>query len=356
MAFKQYTKCIAAADWNPNRVAVILGYGALAGSTALGIVALSGRWDCWPLVPQIAAIAMVVGYCENWLYARLICLGGDVDCIGVIVSISPPSPDLIFSSGSNVFDLDWDTDYSINLLLQNTPFGTLQSPAATMPPFAEQIAPYGNLIAAQPGVTAIGRETPGHTAFDEATGATSAILHAEFEGAGNYTLLQGADAALGLAIAALFACILLPFPISLIVALLSLLVLILGALLANNDFGSPSDVDVPELHTNTDANGGLGAGADVLYVQGTWVYDTLHEGWNEIHPIKIAMKVGCWKGDWSDTACEDQNTTTPPDIILRVRKGFQVAQAEETIANQARPEHQWRLHPDLDGCARDVIL
>lgn len=47
--------------------------------------------------------------------------------------------------------------------------------------------------------------------------------------------------------------------------------------------------------------------------------------------------------------------TMPPDIILRVRKGFQVAQTA-TIANQAQPEHQWHLHPELDGCAREIIL
>jgi hypothetical protein len=351
MAFKQFTRCIEAAKFNPNRVGVIIGYGAIAGGTALGIVALSGRWDCWPLIAEITAMAMVVGYCENWLFARLICLGGDVDCIAVIASISPPSPDLIFSSGDDVFDLDWDTDYSINLLLENCEFGISQADA-------EQTLPYGNLIAPQAAVTNIGLETPGHKAFDEASGTTSAILHAEFEGAGNHTLLQAADAALGLAIAALFACIILPFPVGLILGLLSLLALILGALLGNNDFGSPSDAGGGELHTNTiDPDSGQAVGADVLYVQGTWVYDTLHEGWNEIHPIKVCTKIGCWKGDWGDIKCGEEGDPAPPDIILlRVRKGFQEAQAPETLANQALPENQWRFHPDLDGCASDIIV
>lgn len=349
MAFQQYTRCIAANDWPPNRVAVILGYGAIAGATATGIIAVSGRWDCWPIILQITAFAMVVGYCENWLYQRLICLGGDVDCIGAIVSISPPSPDLVFSSGSDVFDLDWDTDYSINLLMQNTPYGTEQAAA-------ELIAPYGHLIAPHADVTAIGRQTPGHNATDDATGKTCAILHAEFEGAGNYNLMQAADAALWVSIAALFACILLPFPASLIIAALAWLIMILGAILANNDVGSPSDVDVPELHTNTEDNNDLGAGADVLYVQGSWVYDTLHEGWNEIHPIKVAMKVGCWKGDWNDISCNPEDTPTPPDVILRVRHGFQVAKLPETLANQSLPEHQWQIHPALDGCSRGIIL
>ena len=341
MAFKQYTKCIEPSKYKPNRIAIILGYGAVAGSTATGMISLSGRWDCWPIVPEIIGMAMVVGYCENWLYARLLCLGGDVDCVGAIVSIEPPSADLIFSSGDDVFDLDWDTDYSINLLLENCEFGISQADA-------EKKDPYGYLLAPQNTVTAIGLKTPGYTAEDKkGTMLKSAVLHAEFEGAGNYILLQAADAALGLAFGALLACFLLPFPLSLISALLPLLVLIIGALFGNYSSGSPSDVGVEgELEGNSENNNGMGFGADIVYVQGTWVYDPLHEGWNEIHPIKICTKVGKWDGSWS----------TSPDVILRIKKAFEVAQADETRINQARPEHQWQLHPVLDGCASDIIL
>ena len=204
-----------------------------------------------------------------------------------------------------------------------------------------------------------GRQTPGHSARDDATGTESAILHAEFEGAGNHVLLQAANAAMGIAWAALVAC-LIPFPLSqaiaLFLALVAALLMVVGAVVGNTDAGSPSGVGVPELHGNTDAKGGLGAGADVLYVQGAWVYDTLHEGWNEIHPIKVAMKVGCWKGDWTDFECGEGGNPPPPDVILRVRKQFEAARADATLANQARPEHQWHIHPDLDGCTSDVIV
>lgn len=350
MAFKQFTRCIAPADYNPNRVAVILGYSALAASVAFGMVMLSGAFYCRWIIAEIALMAGVLGYCENWLYGRLICLGGDVDCIGVIVSVSPPSPDFIFSSAPDkILDLDWDTDFSINLLLQNCPFDIKQA-------VAEQTPPFGHLIAPQPAITAIGKATAGHPAFDEASGTTSAALHAEFEGAGNDTLRKGAEAGLGLAIAALLACIALPFPAGLILAVLAAMALFLGATAGNNDFGSPSDVDVGELHTNTvDPETGQAVGADVLFVQGTWVYDSLHEGWNEIHPIKVCTKIGCWKGDWTDFTCGEEGGP-PPDIILRLRRGFQVAQAEVTLENQKLPENQWQVHPDLDGCFRDIIL
>jgi hypothetical protein len=334
MAFKQYTQCIPPSEHIEfNRAVVVAAQGILVGSTALAALLAAGMWGpCALIVLEITAVAMLVAYCRNWLYHRLLCLGGDRDCIAVIVSISPPDPAL--------FDLDWDTDYSINLLLENNEFGALQAQV-------EQSSPYGFLIAPQASVTAIGRATQGHTAYDEATKSTSAVLHAEFEGAGNYYLLLGAEAALGLSIAALIACMYAPYPVGVVLAVLALLAVLLGMLIGNNtSAGSPSDVNAGELHTNTDDNGGQGAGADVLYIQGTWVYDPLHEGWNEIHPIKVCTKVRVWDGTWS----------TPPNIILRLRKGFEVARAPETRANQARPEHQWRFHPDLDGCARDIIL
>ena len=42
-------------------------------------------------------------------------------------------------------------------------------------------------------------------------------------------------------------------------------------------------------------------------------------------------------------------------VIPRIWQGFQEAQSNQTRANRARPEHQWRVHPDLDGCATIVI-
>jgi hypothetical protein len=221
--------------------------------------------------------------------------------------------------------------------------------------------PYGHLIAAQPGVTAIGLGTRGSFAKDKASGKLAAVLHAEFEGDGNYKMLLASKVLLAFAIYALVACIFLPWPVDLIlggiIALISLLGLLLASLLGGFGGGSPSDVNGGDLQTNTtDPETGQAVNASVIYVAGTWVYDTLHEGWNEIHPIKECCIVGCWKGDWSDYTCGDEDTPPPPpDIILRLRKGFQEAKTDETLANQARPEHQWRFHPDIDGCASDII-
>lgn len=358
MAFKQYTKCIDPFEFQ-TRAREITITTLLVGTPAALITVASGRPDCLWIVPLIMGMAAVVAYCRNWLYHRLICLGGnehDEYVCGAIVSIEPPSPDLIFSSGDDVFDLDWDTDFSINILLQNTEFGVTQE-------MAQETPPYGELIRVQDEIITIGLPTSGAVAVDEpGTGKKSAVLHAEFEGAGNYDLLQGAEAGLGFAIAALVACLLIPPPFNLaiagILAAMALILLIVSALVGNYDYGSPSDVGVGELQGNTADNNGLGIGADVVYVKGTWVCDSLH-GWNEIHPIKFCEKVGVWTGDWNRVPVSRDNLIEdflPPDFCERLHKKFEEAEAKETQENQERPEHQWQVHPALDGCDSGIIL
>jgi hypothetical protein len=340
VAFEQYTRCEQPANWKPRSyweitlpALIVAPFGAVL---ALGM----GKPWCLLIIAEISGLVWIISYCQQFLYHRLICLGGDRDVIGAIVSVSPPPA---------FTEFDWDNDYSINLLLENTWYGIEQAQAETIPP-------YGYLIAPQDVITnpPVSRPTPGHPARDKfGTGKDSATLHAEFEGAGNYNLMQISEGMLGFAIGALLACVFLPWPADIVVAIglaaLALLGWLLGAILSKTvRQGDPSDVDpnIGTLHPNDEDNGGLGLGADIVYVQGTWVYDPLHDGWNEIHPIKVCTKVGKWDGSWSEQ---------PPDVILRARHGFEVARAEETQTNQARPEHQWQVHPELDGCTTIVI-
>jgi hypothetical protein len=341
MAFEHYTRCVQPADFVPRTLARLIARSFVVTPVPVALVLAAGSPLCFVFVAEMLGFALIIVYCRNFLYERLICLAReDQDVIGAVASISPPSPAL--------FDFDWDNDYGINLLLENTPFGVSQADA-------EASQPYGRLVAPQAGITdpPVSRQTPGYTTVDRATGKTTAGLHCEFEGAGNYQLMQVAEGMLGLAFAALLICVFIPggFIFSAILGILALIAMLLGGVVANfNRPGAPSDVDpsLGELHPNDSDNGGLGAGADIVYIEGTWVYDPLHEGWNEIHPVKVCTIVerGGWDGDWG----------TPPDVILRVREGFREARAPETQAAQARPEHGWRVHPELDACAADVIL
>jgi hypothetical protein len=256
------------------------------------------------------------------------------------VSVSPPDK----------LAIDWDNDYSINLLLQCTAFGVTQEDAVIQSPFGDLIA-HQDVIGNPP----VSRGTLGHFGIDKkGTGLESWGLHAEFEGAGNYQLMQISEGMLGMAILLFIACLFAPFPVDLIIALFIALGFLLGAIASKFVRpGSPSDTnpDLPELHTNITEPDGRVRGADILYLEGTWVYDSLHEGWNEIHPIKVCTKCGTWEGDWVDFDCGGT-----PDIILRLQGAFQEARANVTQTNQTRPEHQWHYHPVLDGCDTGVIL
>lgn len=342
MAYRHFTRCVDPADWKPRSVAVLL-LQSLILVPFTTVLALAEPW-CLLIVAEIWGLSLLIAYCRHFLYHRLICLDSDHDAIGAIVSIEEPRT---FHSDDLGDFFDWDNDYSINLLLQNTDFGVLQ-------PEAEESEPFGHLIKAPNVITdpPLSLTPTGAKACDEfGTGETSAVLHAEFEGAGIYDLMQIAEGMLGFAIAALLACVFLPWPLAVFLAIAALLGLIIGAIAAGLVRpGDPEDVnpDIGTLHTNDSAGeDGRGRGADIVYVFGTWVHDALHDGWNEIHPIKVCTKVnGTWDGDWLDVA---------PDVILRARHGFDVAQADETRTNQALPEHQWEVHPVLDGCSSSVI-
>lgn len=327
MAFEQYTRCVKPADYR-RRSFVNFGAAAAAVSGALGALAFASPWCLVFLIP-VFGLVFLIAYCRNFLYERLICLDGDRDVIGVVAGVQPPP---------GFFEPDWDNDYSINLLLEGTEIGVTQA-EAEQSEYGELIKPHEAIMALEPETP--GYEEEGYQVEDPATKALSATLHAEFEGAGNYDLMQISEGMLAFSIAAFLACLVLPWPISVLLALAALLGFAAGAIGAKTvRTGSPSDVN-PDIKT-------LEINADVVYVQGTWVYDPLHAGWNEIHPIKVCCIVG---------KCDEDGTTEPTgDVILRLRDGFQVARAEETRANQARPEHQWQTHPDLDGCAPDIIL
>jgi hypothetical protein len=343
MAFEQYTRCVKPEDYVPRTLGLLIGRTLLLGPVAIGLALVSADPLCFVWAAEMLGIALVIVYCRNWLYERLICLDPeDQGVIGAVASVHGPS--------SALFDFDWDDDYGVNLLLENTAFGMTQ-------PQAQAIQPYGYLIEPRPQITdpPVSRETEGYTTHDPGTGKETAALHCEFEGAGNFNLMQISEGMLAFAFAALLACVFLPFPANVIVSiglgLAALLGMILGAIVSNYVRpGSPSDVDpdLGELHPNDEDNNGLGAGADIIYIEGTWVFDPLHEGWNEIHPVKVCTIVerGGWDGGWD----------TPPDVILRIRGAFGEARAEETQTAQAQPEHQWQVHPELDACAPDPII
>jgi len=276
----------------------------------------------------------------------------------MVINVDPPRFKV------NLFDPD--NDYTFDLLLQCTEFGVEAGDPAL------EASPYGVLIEERPVILALKPKVPGyisHGNIISANNTKSATLHCEFEGSVVHDLYLVMKALLGITALAFAACLIVPLIVSVIILIVLGILILLGLIGTQLTHpGSPSDVnpDLPTIHSNHEDSDGNLRGADVLYVQGTWIYDTLHDGHNEIHPIKACCKIGCWNGDWTNTNCHPEEGptgydraclgTTEPPIILRLRKGFEEAQAEETLANQGRPEHQWHFHPDLDGCVAEVIL
>jgi hypothetical protein len=311
---KQYTKCCAPADYS----------GWLGGVAIATIVGIALAFVAGAAVLAPTALADLVLFCEWWLYRRLICLDGRQCALGMVVTVEPVEKKGGFER--------LDTDFSINLLLAPH---TIYTDRATIEADGRQ----GFLIAERAATRDIGLRTPGYTAKQWANYPDTPVLHGEFEGGGIYDLYQAAKIALVVATVGAVVCAI-PFfgwVVCSILLVAAAVIAIVGLVIALNDKGSPSDAnaELTEIHTN-DATG---RGADVLVIRGDWVYDSLHEGWNEIHPILQAQRVGTWGGGWSSFGS--------PEAWCRALVD---ADAPETKREGLKAENQWELHPVVDGC------
>jgi hypothetical protein len=345
MAYRQYTQCIDSHSYRGSpiieAVAAALFVSLLAIVTIIlatgGLAGLAGG--------SAAALGVITGllsWCHWWLYGRLVCLGGDRCAIGMVISVEPPS------GKSDPFSR-LDSDYSFNLLLPPLLPGASE---------AEVIAKGvdGNLIAEQGTTSQILLDFAGESArtcdaerCGELRCPDTATLHCEFEGAGIYIFYQWLKVIFGILIVGTIAGALCLIPVIGWIACAiaaALLVIAAAAFIAaivhgNLDAGSPSDVD-PSLGGEMHQNDCSGMGADLVVVSGEWVFDSLHEGWNEIHPIRQCQKIGKWNGvwPWPDPQAER-------DIWCAAIRS---ASSPLTVDNQRKPENQWTLHPSVDGC------
>jgi hypothetical protein len=323
MAYRQYTKCVGVGNY--------IGYSAvqvLIGAALGAIPLLAGA----SVVPGVLLILLtaILAYCRWWLYGRLICLGGDVCAVGYVLTVEPPSEKSFLDR--------FDTDFSFNLVPAPNRLGATQ---------AEVEASFqGNLVAEPSGIKANNLDWAGHSAAQWSNYPQTAVLHCEFEGGGVYDLMIAVLAALAFAAAAAIVCAIPVFGwiACLILNLIAAAITLVGIVVGLTDTASPSDIDpnLGELHVNDPT----GRGADILVVQGTWVYDSAHEGWNEIHPIKHCQRIGTYEGNWNDYG---------DGTALRNRWCEAVGQASDplTIANQDKPENTWTIHPVIDGCQPD---
>jgi len=361
--YASYTDCSAPSNYYgmPIWAYVLLGGVGLGALITLGV---AGAWA--PGVAAFMATVCLAGIvlCSWWLNVRLICLGGNKTAIGAIYHLEPPTPTFnAFAFG------DYDTDYSFNILLWPflptdtlpTSFTSEQWTANAIPdliaawptlPPAIPVVPYAktqvDLILAQ--YNTMGSLGLG---FSGQPGGSQQffLLHCEIEGPGMHDLRIMFFVLFALYIAAA-ALSLIPGVgtiLSIILSFLAFLAFLFGgAAITHQDASPPSGDGFNGTLNAYDQATGPNSLVDVVYVFGRWSYDSLHDGWNEIHPLLYMVKLGevsqgnLAKGDWV--------LPDLPGTKQRLDAQFSIIDSPAAAQTQAQPQNRWNLHPLLDGC------
>jgi hypothetical protein len=328
MAYRQYTDCVKPGNFVDLGFTYLAVMGLVATiTTGIIVAAASGPAATVVIAVLIAAVTVLITFLYWWLYGRLICLGGERCLIGKV--LGKPSVKPLSKAG--------DDDASINVLLPPGPSQLKQLPLTLY----SEAEPQGNLVKPQAAIFDIGRSY----VSDEDHYRYISALHSEFEGSGIRNLLAWAHVVLALLIALL----LVPYPFNVIILwLLAVISVFAGttALFDPLNPGDPQDVD-PNLGTLK--NG------DLVVLKGDWVYDSLHDGWNEIHAIHACQRIGEIDpaADWPP----ELSTTAAVEQLLKEWCGS-IADAEDAEDGGSRddPANQWEVHPVIDGCRPPVIV
>jgi hypothetical protein len=352
MPYRQYTQCIDAKSFRSSPITEAVAAALFVALLAIVTVILSTGGIAGLVGGAAAGLGVVTGllsFCHWWLYGRLICLGGDRCAIGMVISVEPPSAKTPTFPYIDYLFARLDSDYSFNLLLPPLLPGASQADV-----IAKGVD--GNLIAEQPATSGNLIDFKGESArtcdadkCGETACPDTAALHCEFEGAGMYIFYQWLKVIFGLLLLGTIGAALCLIPVIGWIACaiaMALIVIAAAAFIAaivhgNLDAASPSDVN-PSLGGEMHQNNCAGVGADLVIVSGEWVFDSLHEGWNEIHPIRHCQKIGTWAGFWPWA-----DPQTERDIWCRA---IESGSSPLTIDNQKKPENQWTVHPSVDGC------
>ena len=373
--FPSYTNCSSPSGWYkvPAWAIALL---ASVGGLAFILAGIGGAWVTAVAALMASVCLAAITFCTWWLNVRLICLGGDHSAIGAIYHLEPPQPTW------NAFDFGaYDTDYSFNLLLW--PFvpqdelpdsfvsnqwaasaaGTLATDWPTLPPLVPNV-PWATVetqvdrILAQQSMASLGITFVGQQieAADEPSpqpaGGSSQnfLLHCEIEGPGmrDFRTLLWVLFGVFTAAAIIDAIPVIGWIIGLILAILAFLAFLFGGgAITHDDASPPTDGGWGGAFHSFDEAGGPDGIVDLAYVYGRWVYDSLHDGWNELHPLHFMIKIGEAKqgdlagGDWPADLGDKQK---------RYDGMYAGINAPGAAGTQAEPPNQWTVHPVLDGC------
>ncbi len=374
----QWTQCVSRdkKQFDGAFLSVLAGLGIYGGIAAFAslLLSLAGGFAI-----AFAVIGGVLGYCRWWLYDRLVCLGGEKTVVGFLLSVSTPQE----KTGLDSFD----TDYSLNIVLQphqehwighikekdddknakwvptkDAPqdiflkkqsslkdkdqfqgeFSVRPSTAKERKRLEEELSNLRNSVSSGVGTVDVdiaNRIKAIEARITELDRTKTEVMHCEFEGAGVYELYQYLKAASVVAAIGAVGCSIpiIGWIVCAIAAVVLAILVIVGIVTGLNATAKPIVDKLP--------TGELmpfdGQTADLLLVRGEWVYDSAHEGWNEIHPIRECR----WIGKWSTT--DNGGEPIPTD---KWTDGINNANDPTTRSNQEQPQNQWLIHPKIDGC------
>jgi hypothetical protein len=363
MPFKEYTKCTPPSDWHDfstGLVGIASNLLLLFTTGFLAFLAIAVAGGPAGLIIALAIVLDAIAVLRWYLYGRLICLPENFRNCAIVGMIK----------SHNASDPAWgkkygDNDYNMNLLLAPlAPRDFLNLSARDRKDYWNE--PQGHLVAENQVILDIPRPYP-QTGKDV---NHQKLLHIEFEGSGVFDLLNIAYVALFMILGLLAIVILTSFPpVAALLAALFFLLILLGYflnLLFNTPPGAPGsgnplavDPSFGELHEF----------GDVVVIRGGWIFDSGHAGWNEIHPVRHGQIVGeplTETSTWADFKFTDPETGIPLNlevpndfVIFRDRwcKALDRAQDAVKDGNRTNPEHDWGIHPAVDGChGQPVIL
>ena len=343
MAFKEYTKCVKPEDYidlspeSTQGLIYLITMGAVFIASILALILTpAGVYVALGLMIQI------VIWLRWWLYGRLICLGENEDTCAVIGKV-------VFHRSTPGLKKGNDNDYSMNLLL---------APRDDYEPILDDDPncipePQASLYEPHADIVAIGRDYSTDDKYSKG-------LHVEFEGAGVYELYLYAKIALAFLILAA----LVPYPFSLILAAIALFTVLAKFIAGLFD---PKESPVLDTPLDKDINGSTISDFDIVVLRGEWVFDSLHIGKNEIHPIRACQIIGNLKNKtWAEidpiTNPEDNQELSFGDCVdIKIIKAIwcdmlNEADDAEEDGNRDDPANVWGIHPEIDGCRPPIII
>lgn len=344
MAYRKYTSCVEPIFYvdllNPLGVQSGAAYLWLTALIAGIVAGLLAAFNVVGVTVLITLVLLLITFLTWWLYGRLICLGGVRCAIGAVRSTGDPQPG---NKGG-------DDDATLNVYLAPAP-ADLDHPKEDYWNAAQ-----GELVREHASVLQVGR---GYVQDGKNLKYVKS-LHCEFEGSGIRNVLIWANVILAVLVALLLVLALVPPPFGTILGiLLGALAAILSVLALGYQFlgplnpGSPEDVNPNLANLPNDT---------LVVVRGDWIYDSLHQGWNEFHAVHACQIVpGALNPDrsWPADIGGGLGLDTPDKVKTAVEvwcRALQDAEDAEDGGNRDDPVHDWTLHPVVDGCSGDIIL